>query len=83
MPILRQGSSTCMCPTCGRFFSTTANFDRHREGPYDDDSRRCLSPREMEAKGMFERGDVWRQLPPEKPFHHGVEVTDDHEETDG
>lgn len=63
MPTLRLGSEQCECPTCKRFFSTTANFDRHREGDYGDDSRRCLSPDEMVAKGMFERGEVWRQLP--------------------
>lgn len=60
---LRPGSETCECESCLRWFSTTANFDRHREGRYDDDSRRCLTNAEMEAKGMFERGGVWRRLP--------------------
>lgn len=27
---LRPGSSTCLCPTCGRYFSNEGNFDKHR-----------------------------------------------------
>lgn len=65
---LPLGSEMCECPTCHLFFSTTANFDRHRIGPYHDNSRRCLTPQEMEAKGMVERRGVWRQQPPKKPF---------------
>lgn len=61
---LRLGSEMCECPTCGRFFSTTANFDRHRIGAFDDDSRRCLSPAEMTAKGLVEKSGVWKQNPP-------------------
>lgn len=67
MPTLWPGSQTCECPTCGRFFSTTANFDRHREGDYGNDTRRCLSADEMTAKGMFERDGVWKQLPSGNP----------------
>lgn len=52
---LPLGSEMCECPTCHLFFSTTRNFDRHQIGPYHDNSRRCLTPQEMEAKGMFER----------------------------
>ena len=37
------------CAACGRLFTTTANFDRHRTGPYT--ARRCLSATELVAKG--------------------------------
>lgn len=66
MPTLWPGGETCECSACGRFFSTTSNFDRHRVGGHDDNTRRCLTPDEMIAKGLFDRGGVWKQLPPER-----------------
>lgn len=69
MPTLWPGSQTCECPTCGRFFSTTSNFDRHREGRFDDDSRHCLTADEMIAKGLVERDGVWRQPGPQRAIY--------------
>lgn len=65
-------SEMCECPTCLRYFSTTANFDRHRVGPFDGE-RRCLTAAEMTAKGMVEKGGVWKQRPPDRPVY-GVTV---------
>lgn len=66
MPTLWPGGETCECAACGRFFSTTSNFDRHRAGSHDDNTRRCLTADELTAKGMFERNGVWKQLPAER-----------------
>lgn len=32
----------CKCPTCGEYFSTIANFDRHRVGPHG--AKVCADP---------------------------------------
>lgn len=32
----------CQCPTCGEFFSTVSNFDRHRVGNHG--SKVCVDP---------------------------------------
>jgi hypothetical protein len=33
----------CQCPSCLEYFSTEANFDRHRRGVHGVD-RRCIYP---------------------------------------
>lgn len=51
----------CCCEACGhRFYSMTA-FDTHRTGGYTGHhSRRCLSSREMRAKGVQHSAEgVW------------------------
>jgi len=40
------------CQTCKEYFNSNAPFDKHRTGRYGID-RRCLTPDEMRAKGMF------------------------------
>ncbi len=57
-PKLWHGGERCECSVCHQFFSTTANFDAHRQGPYDGE-RRCLSPAEIAAKGYIEKDGVW------------------------
>jgi hypothetical protein len=63
------------CCSCGKIFSGTASFDKHRSGSYGDvspdgryisHSRHCLSEEAMLAKGMVIRtkknpdeDDVW------------------------
>lgn len=48
------------CCTCGRLFTTVANFDRHRVGPVW--KRRC----EIDRKTLTEvRPGVWGQPGPE------------------
>lgn len=48
------------CPTCGELFTRTSVFDKHRTGKFGV-SRRCLTPDEMEARGMFRGEDqFWR-----------------------
>lgn len=52
----RLTGNRCECPTCGELFSRTRAFDRHRIGAYAKpgewkDSRRCLTPEEMTARG--------------------------------
>lgn len=39
------------CPACAQLFNSVKAFDRHRAGQFGID-RRCLTIREMEAKGM-------------------------------
>lgn len=58
MPTHRQGSERCECAECGKWFNGLTGFDAHRDGPYDGD-RRCLTNRQLEAKGYVERDGVW------------------------
>jgi hypothetical protein len=46
------------CPGCGKFFNSTAAFDKHRTGAYET-GRRCLSAKEMTAKGMALNAGNW------------------------
>lgn len=56
---LRPGTRRCQCPTCKEFFRSVSGFDRHRVGAYGT-GRRCLSPEEMEGRGMArDRLGVW------------------------
>lgn len=52
------------CSGCNRTFSSTSAFDLHRVGNFTRNERRCLTAREMSARGMArnERGH-WT-LPP-------------------
>ncbi len=59
-PSLSLGSSRCECAECGQFFSTTSNFERHRAGLYDT-GRRCLTPADIQAKGLIRKRGVWVQ----------------------
>lgn len=48
------------CTACHATFSGTTAGDKHREGDYFPDTRRCLSADEMRAKGMARNGrGVW------------------------
>lgn len=51
--------NTCKCPSCGEFFSTVSNFDRHRKGEHGQ--KVCVDP---ESVGLLigRRGDgtVWK-----------------------
>ena len=49
----------CHCATCGKYFNSTAAFDKHRWGSYLPNTRRCLSVAEMEAKGMCLSASGW------------------------
>lgn len=40
------------CPTCHHYFNSSLAFGRHRVGEFNPNSRRCLTPEEMRAKGM-------------------------------
>jgi hypothetical protein len=46
------------CPGCGKFFRSTAAFDKHRIGAFGVD-RRCRTEVEMVAAGMVKRGEFW------------------------
>jgi hypothetical protein len=41
------------CQGCKEYFNSNSPFDKHRTGTYGV-NRRCLTPEEMIAKGMFE-----------------------------
>ncbi len=49
----------CQCAACGAYFSRTSVFDRHRTGDFGKD-RRCMTPEEMQRKGMRLVGGLWR-----------------------
>lgn len=55
------------CPTCAEFFNSTAAFDRHRVGAFRADARRCLTPSEMEAKGMARNASGFWIIRPRGP----------------
>ena len=38
-----------LCRSCGKVFTTTSTFDKHRTGKYPD--RRCLTTEELDAAG--------------------------------
>lgn len=47
----------CRCAGCGEYFNSTRAFDMHRRGEWPD--RRCLSPNEMQTKGMAKSSKDW------------------------
>ena len=57
----------CQCSTCGLVFGGESIFDRHRKGRFDvspphPEARRCLTPAELGADGMFpDDYGVWRR----------------------
>jgi hypothetical protein len=52
-----RGDRNC-CPGCGELFNSTHAFELHRTGTHNRPrARRCLTPDEMRAKGMAQRGD--------------------------
>lgn len=59
----------CQCAGCGEYFTRTSSFDKHRTGRHANPgewlgTRRCLTPEEMEAKGMSHNADgVWSGSP--------------------
>lgn len=59
---LRRGSERCQCGVCGEYFSTTSNFDKHRTGSYEG-TRRCMTVREMEKKGLVQVNGIWQGKP--------------------
>ncbi|HLI89070.1 MAG TPA: hypothetical protein VKV37_10315 [Ktedonobacteraceae bacterium] len=58
-------SAISQCGACNLVFVSVKAFDAHRTGPYTRGGRRCLTPSELQAKGMVqdEKGR-WR-LPEE------------------
>jgi hypothetical protein len=50
------------CPGCLEYFNTTAGFERHRTGSYEN-RRRCLTAAEIEAKGMIKNEHGFWLLP--------------------
>lgn len=48
------------CTLCHETFASETAGDAHRVGPYDPPARRCLTPDEMTAKGLWidDRG-IW------------------------
>ena len=64
---MKLTGKTSLCRTCGRVFSTTENFDRHRRGKYDDPSplygRICLPVEQLPRWRLDKRGR-WTQNEP-------------------
>ncbi len=66
-PVLRGDHNRC--PACGEIFNSSAAFDEHRVGRFADThreataGRRCLTPGEMEQKGMRKGwGGFWKTV---------------------
>lgn len=46
------------CPTCKKYFNSSAAFSKHRTGTYGVD-RRCMTTEEMLETGMALNRDDW------------------------
>jgi hypothetical protein len=44
------------CGNCHAVFPTTRAFEMHRVGRFNSSERRCLTPVEMQARGMSQNG---------------------------
>lgn len=66
------------CPVCHESFNSDSVGDRHRVGDHNDGTRRCLTPTEMNAHGLYvnasgawanqcDRGDLPRRWPTSLP----------------
>lgn len=51
------------CAACGAVFAGVRAFDAHRVGPFIRGGRRCLTPPEMQARGMAQDARGWWMLP--------------------
>lgn len=40
--------NTCLCRSCGNYFTGIAGFDTHRTGSHARDTRSCLDPATLE-----------------------------------
>lgn len=47
----------CMCTACGNYFNSTAAFDKHRWGDWED--RHCKTEQQMFDAGMALSGTGW------------------------
>ena len=56
---MKLNGERCKCSACGQYFSTTANFDKHRVGRHGVD-RRCAYPGDV---GLINRDGIWRGKP--------------------
>jgi hypothetical protein len=64
-----------LCPTCGEDFGSVSAFDKHRLGNHEyvlseerPDGRRCLTPEEMQGRGMKkDKRGRWRLAARETP----------------
>ena len=62
------------CRGCSEFFNSTRAFDKHREGQHGQD-RRCLTPTEMQEKGMAKNAaGFWVGTPMQTDMPHWVEA---------
>lgn len=43
------------CSGCSRNFTSMSAFDRHRAGSYSKNTRRCMTPDEMRARGLEQK----------------------------
>jgi len=54
---MKLQGKVCQCPACGKVFTATSVFDRHRVGEYDIRApkygRRCLTSAELEQAGYW------------------------------
>lgn len=50
-PMLPFGTRKCQCKLCGEYFNSDRGFTDHRVGQFMPNTRRCLTPEELIAKG--------------------------------
>jgi len=66
LPAHAAGSTWCECSVCGQGFGGVTLFDKHRVGDHGvrdgtANRRRCLTAREMAAKGWHQDGKgLWK-----------------------
>ncbi len=58
-----MNATRSQCGKCGQIFAGVAAFDEHRTGSFTQNTRRCLSVREMQARGMIRNDKGWWSLP--------------------
>ena len=62
----------CKCPSCGEYFSTVSNFDKHRKGSHADNDRHCVSPDsvglEQNGRGLWAMPGTPRDYEPRDYF---------------
>jgi len=59
-----ESGQRCQCAACGEYFRKIKAFENHRVGKFGwnkvKNTRRCLTPKEMRAKGMaIDSLDFW------------------------
>lgn len=56
--VVLRGDRNC-CTGCGELFNSTHAFELHRTGEHAGNQRRCLTPTQMQERGMVKNATGW------------------------